>query len=230
MSMGEPRGTGPVTNPAVRASGQAPASQSPVPTSPAPSRPPNRLSVNGRSTTRRTALSLPPGLPLAEWSHLGRQIFVIADSSAWWLGDWLIYGRSHYPDRYKRALAETSFDYQTLRNYAWVAGKFHPSRRRDKLSFQHHGEVAGMSVSEQDAWLTRAERGRWTRSELRKQIRASRRVAAEAAGPSLVQMSVVPERRVRWQKAAEAVGLELMEWMVLMLDEAAEEPFADASG
>jgi hypothetical protein len=186
--------------------------------------------VNGRSTTRRTALTLPPGLPLVEWRHLGRQIFVIADSSAWWLGDWLIYGRNHYPDRYKRALAETSFDYQTLRNYAWVAGKFHPSRRRDKLSFQHHAEVAGMSVSEQDQWLTRAEQGRWTRSELRKQIRASRRAAAEGASASLVQMSVVPERRVRWQKAAEAVGLELMEWMVLMLDEAAEEPLADASG
>ena len=66
-----------------------------------------RAASGGVAMTRRTSLQLPPGLALSEWRHLGRQMFVITDSSAWWLGDWLIYGQSHFPDRYKRAVAET---------------------------------------------------------------------------------------------------------------------------
>src|SRR4051794_9657427 len=97
-----------------------------------------RLSVDGRAMTKRTTLAIPQGMPIGAWRNLGRQIFVISDSSAWWLGDWLIYGQSEYPDRYKHAIAETNLDYQTLRNYAWVARRFVPGRRREKVSFQHH--------------------------------------------------------------------------------------------
>ncbi|MDA0638483.1 LmbU family transcriptional regulator [Nonomuraea sp. MCN248] len=173
--------------------------------------------------TRRTSLSLPPGLPLSEWRHLGRQMYLIADSSAWWLGDWLIYGQTHYPDRYKRAITETSLDYQTLRNYAWIARKFPQSRRRAKLSFQHHAEVAGLPPEEQDTWLTRAELGGWSRNELRSRIRAGRNGELPGKDVSLVRMDVVAERKERWQKAAEAAELELQAWIVATLDSAAME-------
>jgi hypothetical protein len=150
-------------------------------------------------------------------------MFVVADSSSWWLGDWLIYGQNHYPDRYKRAVAGTSLDYQTLRNYAWVARKFVVDRRRSKLSFQHHVDVAGLPEAEQEKWLTRAEQEGWTRNHMRKQIRASR--GAEAAGTevALVQLNVVPARQKRWQLAAESANMELLEWITLMLDKASED-------
>ncbi|CAM5565670.1 LmbU family transcriptional regulator [Streptomyces fumanus] len=181
------------------------------------------VSLDGQLVTRRTAMSLPPGLPLAQWRHLGRQMFVVADSSAWWMGDWLIYGRSEYPDRYRRALAETGLDYQTLRNYAWVAGKYAPSERRARLSFQHHAEVAGMPVAERDEWLSRAERGGWSRNELRRRLRAHR-YSDRAALDTAIRISVPRDRGVRWQRAAEAAGLDLLDWMVRRLDEAADEP------
>ncbi|GGU70327.1 LmbU family transcriptional regulator [Streptomyces griseoviridis] len=176
-----------------------------------------------RAATRRTALTLSPGLPLAQWRHLGRQMFVVTDSSAWWLGDWLIYGRREYPDRYRRALTESGLDYQTLRNYAWVAGKFEPSRRRARLSFQHHAEVAGIPPDEQDEWLARAEREGWSRNELRRRVRAHRRDDRALPHP-LVPLRVPSDRRVRWQQAAEAAGLDLLDWIVSRLDEAAGEP------
>src|SRR5437588_8464809 len=96
----------------------------------------NRLKVNGAARTRRTSLELPAQLPMETWKHIGIQISTIYDSVTWWLGDWLIYGEDKYPDRYVRAIKETSFNYQTLRNYAWVARRFPPSRPRDRLSFQ----------------------------------------------------------------------------------------------
>ncbi|MGW7691592.1 LmbU family transcriptional regulator [Streptomyces asiaticus] len=188
------------------------------------------IPANGRTTTRRTGLSLPPDLPLPEWRHLGQQIHVIADSSAWWLGDWLIFGQEHYPDRYRQALKQTSLDYQTLRNYAWVARKFEPGRRRGKLSFQHHAEVAALPEAEQEEWLTRAEEGGWTRNALRRQIRMRRQSPQAAQEPGVVQVSVVAERRIRWERAAETAGLGLMDWIIQMLDEAADDPVPHIHG
>ncbi|MEO3752791.1 LmbU family transcriptional regulator [Streptomyces sp. B6B3] len=172
--------------------------------------------------TRRTELILPSGMTLADWRRLGRQMFIISDSSTWWLGDWLVYGQEHYPHRYKRAIAETALDYQTLRNYAWVARKFAPPRRREKLSFQHHAEVAGLPEGEQDKWLLLAEENGWTRNVLRKSIRESREPRKPVEAP-LIEMSLEPERSEKWQSAAQTAGLELLEWIVRTLDLAVAE-------
>jgi hypothetical protein len=164
-------------------------------------------------------------MPIDDWTRIGRQIFVIGDSSAWWLGDWLIYGRSQYPDRYKRAIAETALDYQTLRNYAWVARRYPPERRRSALSFQHHAEVAGLPVDEQDRWLAHAETSGWSRNELRSRLRASRASLRDSQDPAdrvlEIHMDVPPTRRRRWSEAASTSDQDLVSWMVSVLDRAA---------
>ncbi|MFC6524872.1 LmbU family transcriptional regulator [Nonomuraea rubra] len=177
----------------------------------------------GRSVLARpTSLSLAEEVTLDEWKHVGQQIFLISDSSAWWLGDWLNYGRDRYPDRYRRALAETALDYQTLRNYAWVAGRFSHQRRRAALSFQHHAEVASLPEGEQERWLDEAERRGWTRNRLRAMIRP-------VQGRSLPTLQETVRISVRtsadqmrvWEEAAGRTALELHEWMVVILNEAA---------
>jgi hypothetical protein len=160
-------------------------------------------------------------MPIGAWRNLGRQIFVISDSSGWWLGDWLIYGQAEYPDRYKHAIVETSLDYQTLRNYAWVARRFAPNRRRERLSFQHHAEVASLSESEQDAWLARAEEHGWSRNELRRQIQGRRELNRGAAEVVQIQMNLVVDQKQRWQEAAERAEKDLLGWIVSILDHAA---------
>lgn len=170
---------------------------------------------------RRTALTIPHDMPIDVWRNLGRQIFVITDSSGWWLGDWLIFGQANFPDRYKRAIAETSLDYQTLRNYAWVARQFAPERRHERLSFQHHAEVASLDTDQQDLWLTRAEQFTWSRNELRRQIRASKN-GGEPADPVVqIQLNLIADRRQLWQQAAEVTQQDLMGWIVNNLDRAA---------
>jgi hypothetical protein len=42
---------------------------------------------------------------------------------------------------------------EAIKQAAWVADKFHLSRRRDKLSWSHHEEVAKFEPEVQDAWL-----------------------------------------------------------------------------
>ena len=173
-----------------------------------------------RSAAQRTALRLPSGLGMADWVSLGWQLFVVADSSAWWLGDWLIYGESHFPDRYELMIAETGLDYQTLRNYAWVARKYPADQRRERLSFQHHAEAASLPEPERGGWLERAESGRWSRNELRRRLREDR-AGRHIAGDVLFTLNVLRERQERWQRAALSAQLQLDEWIVQILDRAA---------
>jgi hypothetical protein len=165
--------------------------------------------------SHRTEISLPDGLSLNEWRRIGHHINVIYDSSAWWL----VYGQSNYPSRYRDVIAETSLDYQTLRNYAWVARRFPPKRRRERLSFQHHAEVASMTDDEQDQWLDRAERDRLTRNELRTRIRSERDTTADKL--TMVNVNVAADRRQHWRQAADKAGMDLLEWIVATLDDAA---------
>jgi hypothetical protein len=190
----------------------------------------NRISIGRAAVTRRTFLLLADGISLEEWKRIGQQIRVITDSSTWWLGDWLVYGQHKYPDRYRRAINDTSLDYQTLRNYAWVAGRIEPGRRRPGLSFQHHAEVVSLPPAQQDVWLDRAERLAWSRNKLRAQMRAQRAVTQDCKTVSLI-VQVESDRASRWKEAAEVARLELIDWITIALDRAASQVRGDeASG
>jgi len=195
-------------------------------------RPTRKFALDRFASAKRNGLFLPDRLPLPTWQRIGEQLHLIGDSSSWWLGDWLVYGQSRYPDRYKQAVAATSLDYQTLRNYAWVARRFSVSRRRDTLSFQHHAEVAMLPEREQDLWLDRAQLFRWPRCELRKHLRASRRaLQADELDPEaelVLRITIPSERRHRWYEAAARLNESLEAWVALIIDQAASSVLASA--
>jgi predicted HicB family RNase H-like nuclease len=165
-------------------------------------------------------------MPLETWQRVGQQLSVIVDASCWWIGDWLIFGRRRYPDRYRRAIEETALGYQTLRNYAWIAAKFNVSRRRDKLGFQHHVEVATLAPDDQDFWLSQAEQHDWSRNELRARLRGSRtslREPQNLCSEGQVQVWVSTARLERWERAAAISGTSLLDWITRVLDYACDE-------
>jgi hypothetical protein len=130
---------------------------------------------HGHVVVPRVGLQFSHQLPFETWLGIGRHLAAVSTSSAWCLGDWLVYGQELYPGRYQDALEWTGLDYQTLRNYAWVARRFGLSRRRDTLSFGHHAEVAALPEPEQEFWLRKAEQIGWSTSRLRREVRASLR-------------------------------------------------------
>lgn len=178
---------------------------------------------------RPNGLGLPDGLSFDSWRELGCQVSLVANCSAWWLGDWLVYGEQAYGDRYEQAITNTSLGYQTLRNYAWVARKLPVSRRRDTLSFGHHAEVAALPDSEQDLWLARSERLNLSRKQLRRELRAARlpnrRIsgAEEPVDTKALEIKVPIERHQRWQSAAERKNCSVADWIISTLDLAASE-------
>jgi hypothetical protein len=190
------------------------------------------VAQRGGEPARMTAkgLQLRAGITFDAWAGVGRRIAEISHASAWCLGDWLVYGQDSYGDRYKVALEATALDYQTLRNYAWVARRFTISRRRAALSLQHHAEVAALPDSAQDLWLSRAERFSWSRNELRRRVSSDRQVEHKAQPQSQAcgrtvgitcRLRVTAERAHRWHEAAIASDQALPDWVVSVADAAA---------
>jgi hypothetical protein len=129
--------------------------------------------TSGVAVLPSTGLRLDSRIPFDNWLGIGQRLAEAVSSSAWCLGDWLIYGETRFTGRYRSAIEQTSLDYKTLRNYAWVARKFAHARRRTGLSFGHHAEVASLPEPEQDYWLRKAELFGWSRNDLRREVRAS---------------------------------------------------------
>lgn len=197
----------------------------------------------------RIGLRLPQRLAFDKWVTIGQQLSTVITSSAWCLGDWLVYGEAAFTGRYREAIEQTSLDYQTLRNYAWVARRFPMSRRRDKLSFGHHAEVAALPEPEQDFWLRKAEDFSWSRNQLRREVRGSLRERAQPCPPGMpadppcdtgtepeqvapmgVRASTVPvkiEIRVSaellelFESQAQTLGLSVEAWARVVLSQAA---------
>jgi hypothetical protein len=182
----------------------------------------------------RRGLQFPRQLPFERWLGIGRQLSESCTSSAWCLGDWLAYGETCFNGRYRAAIELTSLDYQTLRNYAWVAKRFSHSRRRDALSFGHHAEVAALPEPEQEFWLRKAEELAWSVKQLRREVRASLRERLPGAPPlqvssgteqpdrRLISLSICvsPEHLETFRAAASRAGLSVEKWIVLAVEEA----------
>jgi hypothetical protein len=187
-----------------------------------------------------TGLHLPRQVSFEAWLDIGRQLSTVVSSSAWCLGDWLIYGETAFTGRYRDAIERTSLDYQTLRNYAWVARQFPLARRRENLSFGHHAEVAALPEPEQDYWLRKAEQLGWSRNKIRHEVRASHRerrddlpgeedppapppAAGKQTSPEIVSIviQVTPEQLRRYQQTASQHGHSVQAWASRILDIAA---------
>lgn len=184
----------------------------------------------------RRGLQLPKQLPFEKWLRIGKQLSDFCTLSAWCLGDWLVYGEVAYAGRYRDAIEQTSLNYQTLRNYAWVARRFPLSRRREALSFAHHAEVAALSQPEQDFWLRKAEELGWSVKRLRREVRTSLKERSvsedhderapdrderEWLAAARLEIHITSDQLERCLAAAERVGLSMEEWVASVLEQAA---------
>jgi hypothetical protein len=166
-------------------------------------------------------------MPFGSWLILGRQLSSVLHSSAWSLGDWMNYGEATYSGRYRDAVEQTSLDYQTLRNYAWVARRFAHARRHPSLTFGHHAEVASQPKPEQDYWLRKAEDLGWSRNQLRREVRVSlgerATTSSEARGRRGVQieLSLTPRQLELCELAARRAGIAIEEWAMGVLEQVA---------
>lgn len=139
----------------------------------------------GAFTLARTGLTVRGKPSFDEWQRCGAFLKRIEGAVQWWIGDWLNYGEQRYGEKYSQALDATDLDYQTLRDYAWVALKVELSLRKDNLSYSIHKEVASLPSPQQAAVLQRAADEQLTVTQVRALVRTiahQGKVAAIIAG------------------------------------------------
>src|SRR5918999_2229404 len=134
----------------------------------------NLVKRGSRATINDVSWCAAEDMSFSEWLEYGRRLGVMGRSAGWWIGDWLSYGNHVFGERYVRAARITGYDAQTLMNMAYVASRFEASRRRGKLSWSHHAEIAAMAPEDQDHWLQRAEADRLSVRCLRESVRRER--------------------------------------------------------
>jgi hypothetical protein len=85
--------------------------------------------------------------------------------------------------------------------------------------------LASLPVDEQEVWLDRAERLKWSTKQLRNAIRAQRAGAPQQTHTlEATRLLAVPDNRLEWwHRAATRAGTELGEWVMATLDAAADQ-------
>ncbi len=146
-----------------------------------------------RDPRRRLALGWQPPQTLdrAGWLAAGVSLAEFGRVNNWWVGDWIRYGNAHWGEKYIEAARVTGLDAKTLRNIAYVASRFHLSRRRDNLSWTHHAELAALPPDQQDQWLDRAQSLRLSPGDLRIELRAAQRALRSAGETETISINAV---------------------------------------
>lgn len=139
-----------------------------------------------RRRHRRLALGWDPPerLDRAAWLAIGISLAEFGRVNNWWVGDWIRYGTARWGEKYVEAARITGLDGKTLRNIAYVASRFDLSRRRDKLTWSHHAEVAALPPDRQEEWLERALTLRLSPGDLRLELRSAERALRCANEPA----------------------------------------------
>lgn len=155
-------------------------------------------------TISRTGMAVSEDLTFEEWASLGPILSEAAQSVAFVIGDWLLYGEDHFrgqtrlagmerlqirsrevsPDLYDEAVRQTRLDRSTLLVYAHVSRRVPSLLRNKDLSWEHHKIVAKLPPLDQQRWLRIAAEAQSSGAPistraLRRSVNAGRMLAAE---------------------------------------------------
>jgi len=103
----------------------------------------------------------------ADWEMFGKLVFVFGGAMMWYVGDWLNFGEKKFGEKYTQALEITKYDYGTLRNCAYVSGRYELKDRRQGLSWRHHADCARFELGDRTAILDMAEKQDMSSTQLR---------------------------------------------------------------
>ena len=127
-----------------------------------------------REKCTSTALILPEDLTTAEFQDIAGNLVRNQRALQWHVGDLCVYGEKRWGKTYEQMQTLLGMEYNTLANWAYTAKNVPFSRRREKLSWAIHREVAPLSETDQERWLYEAEAGQMTVAEIRVAIARER--------------------------------------------------------
>jgi hypothetical protein len=170
------------------------------------------LKVTSRIVVSRLGATFPKDMDGPEWKSLWPDLQALDGSLNWIIGDWINAGIELYSkkaisnplltktentlnahfhgEKYAYALDATDWEYQRLRDAAYVCRKIPLSLRNDKLAWSHYVALAPLAPKAQAKFLALAIKDKLTVSQLRIAIRSAS--AEIEAGPSLAPIGFIP--------------------------------------
>jgi hypothetical protein len=140
-------------------------------------------------------LSFHGNISFEEYQEFGEKKLIpyyrVSKSIPFWIGDFVIYGETHYGEMYAQALSVTDYAYETLKNCAYVCRNVAMEIRNPDLSWSHHYAVAKLEHKDQKELLEEAKKNNWTVSEIRTAAKALKE-------PEASPESVPPAERERF--------------------------------
>lgn len=128
--------------------------------------------------------------------------------SGFWLADMILYieSREEWGDKRDAMIsADIGITEQSVRQYRYVGKHVPPANRVEGVAFGHHAVVANLSAAEQVEWLEQSKAENWTRGELTKAVRTSKRVKLiDGQAPGVWTLIVEVEVDVEAKTAARA--------------------------
>ena len=123
----------------------------------------------------RNGITFREDTPFETYIQIGKDLSRVSNDVQFIIGDWILFGKKSYGEKYKDALVVTGLDYSTLRDYASAANRIPLASRNPNLDFSHHRTVAKVKDPEKRAyWLRTAEEKHMPVTLLKKSIIADR--------------------------------------------------------
>lgn len=107
-------------------------------------------------------LALPETATKDEWMNAGREIMLAHRNAGWLIGDWVKYGKAHFPEQLEMALSEVGLHRQVAQTAERIAQSFPPTERDASLSFDHYRVIAELPHGEARKMLQRFKAERVT--------------------------------------------------------------------
>ena len=125
------------------------------------------LIPEGKGEVTTSSMILKPGISFEEWQLIGDQLGGIAKGVMFWIGDWLVFGEEQYGEKYAQAMEITGYSYRTVKQAKYIAKKFPPKKRDERLTFTHYTAVAGEETEKAVEMLTFAAEHELTVEDLK---------------------------------------------------------------
>jgi len=116
------------------------------------------MSITKANTTTQIGTKF-KNLTFDEWQAYGSSFGESLQTTAWSVGDWLIYGEDKFgggrvaSESYDEALKSTKLDRATLKVYASVSKSIPYDERSEAISFGHHRVLAPLDKTRREAWI-----------------------------------------------------------------------------
>lgn len=193
-------------------------------------------------TTPRGIEAYDADVSYEDWLAFMGWLRSVGDSRQWMIGDAALIGaaklatwlgvealnQDDFESAYQQLIAATGYSYSSVTKFASMA-RIYPFVRRRKnaqITYKHHAVLRKLAPAQQDEWLDKAERERWSANELARRLKTNTLPAPRPMGDKaakafdrklerfkseVVQMrsSVGYARRMEWVAQLRALADEL---------------------